>query len=247
MLATDDISCGVCSGQFHTTHWSVVLAAGDAASTDAEDALERLCCVYWYPLYVYVRRRGYSAEDAQDLTQEFFKRLFERNDLDAVHPQKGRFRCFLLASMNHFLANEWDRWSAEKRGGKVKFISLDEESPESRYAKEGVPDFNALRAFERRWAIVLLNEAMARLRAETRAAGKGALFEKLKSFLEGEPGPGEYAGLARKLGWTTGAVAVAVHRLRARYRELALEEIAHTLDDPSAIEDEMRNLFAALQ
>lgn len=247
MLAADVITDRIDSEQFHTTHWSVVLAVRDVDAKERATALERLCCLYWYPLYVYVRRRGFSAEDSQDLTQEFFKRLLERNDIDSVSPMKGRFRSFLLASMNHFLANEWDRAHAQKRGGKVKFISLDEGCPESRYAKEGVPDLNAQRAFERRWAIVLLNEAMVRLQAETRAAGKGALFQRLKSFLESEPEPGEYAGVAKELDWTPGAVAITVHRLRARYRELVLEEIAHTVVAPSEVEDEMRSLLRALQ
>ncbi|MBI2949768.1 MAG: sigma-70 family RNA polymerase sigma factor [Verrucomicrobia bacterium] len=235
------------SERFHTTHWNGVLAARDADSTDGEAALQRLCGVYWYPLYVYVRRRGYAAADAEDLTQEFFKRLLERNDLGSVSPEKGRFRSFLLASMNHFLANEWDRGKAEKRGGKISFVSLDEECAESRYAKEGVPDLNAQRAFDRRWAIVLLHEAMTRLQAETRAAGKRVLFERIKNFLGAEPDSGEYAGIAKELGCTRGAVAIAVHRLRGRYRTLVLEEIAHTVAGPSEVDDELRCLFAALQ
>ncbi|MCI0540861.1 MAG: hypothetical protein L0Z50_37145 [Verrucomicrobiales bacterium] len=148
--------------QFRTTEWSVILAAKDGDLPAADAALQRLCRVYWYPLYAYVRRRGHLPEDAEDLTQDFFKRLLERNGLASVHPEKGRFRSFLLASMNNFLANEWDRVKAEKRGGKVSFVSLNDESPETRYVREEVPDLSAERSFQRRWAIALLQGARLR-------------------------------------------------------------------------------------
>lgn len=231
---------------FATTHWSVVLNARRDAPESAE-ALEVLCRTYYYPLYAYVRRRGHASHDAQDLTQEFFARLLRKPFLARVGPEKGRFRSFLLASMNHFLANEWDRAKAEKRGGKASFISLDEESAESRYAREDVLDQQAERMFESRWALVLLEAALGRLQTEASSAGKSALFEKLKGFLEAEPEPGEYARLAGELGWTSGAVAVAVHRLRGRYRELLVEEVAATVSGAEDIEDELRLLMAALQ
>jgi len=232
---------------FATTLWTVILGAGEAGSSQAGEAMEKLCRTYWYPLYSYVRRRGYPAADAQDLTQEFFARLLQRPFLARVGPEKGRFRSFLLASMNNFLANEWDRAKAEKRGGKASFVSLDEESAEGRYVREDICDQQAERVFESRWALVLLETALARLQAEASSAGKGALFEKLKGFLETEPQPGEYAKLGGELGWTSGAVAVAVHRLRTRYRELLTEEVAATVSGTEEVEDELRHLMAALQ
>jgi RNA polymerase sigma-70 factor (ECF subfamily) len=242
-----DSSSPAGGGQFTKTHWSVVLQAAQAGTPQAEAALEKLCRTYWRPLYEYVRRRGYGPHDAQDMTQEFFARLLTKPFLSNVGPERGRFRSFLLASMNHFLANEWDRARAEKRGGKVNFISLDEASPEGGFAKDDLLDVNAERAFARRWAMVLLSEAMRRLQAETSSAGKSALFGRLKGFLEAEPAPGEYARVAADLGWTQGAVAVAVHRLRSRYRELLTEEVAETVAGPDEVADELRQLFAALE
>lgn len=232
---------------FSNTHWTVILQAAQSGTPQAEVALEKLCRTYWLPLHTYVRRRGYAPHDAEDLTQEFFVRLLERRFLAGVSPEKGRFRSFLLASMNHFLANEWDRARAEKRGGKLDFISIDEASVESIHARETMADVSAQRTFDRRWAVTLLHEAMTRLQAETTAAGKGALFGKLKGFLETEPAEGEYARVAAELGWIQGAVAVGVHRLRVRYRELVTEEVAHTVADTADVEDEMKQLFAALQ
>jgi RNA polymerase sigma-70 factor (ECF subfamily) len=232
---------------FATTHWSVVLAAGANNSAGAAQALERLCRTYWRPLYAYICRRGHGPDDAQDLTQEFFARLLERNDLAWVSPDKGRFRSFLLASLNHFLCNEWDRVRAIKRGSRVTFISIDEESPEHLSLVESIADLPAERAFEKRWAIALLDEAFERLRQESVRAGKADLFDRLKPFLAGEPDPGDYGAVAAQLGWTHGSVAVAVHRLRQRYAELVREEIAHTVAEPGAVEAEMRDLFAALR
>ena len=232
---------------FATTHWSVVLAARERDSDAAGRALERLCRVYWRPLYAYIRRRGFSPHDAQDLTQEFFARLLERNDLAAVSPDKGKFRSFLLASLNHFLSNEWDRARAIKRGARLTFISVDEASPEHRSLLESIADLPAERAFEKRWATALLDEAFERLRQESAQAGRADLFDRLKLFLAGEPDHGEYAAVAEQVGWTQGSVAVAVHRLRQRYAELVREEIAHTVSEPAGVEAEMRDLFAALR
>jgi RNA polymerase sigma-70 factor (ECF subfamily) len=234
------------AAQFATTHWSAVLSAQDCDLPQATEALEKLCRTYWYPLYAYVRRRGHAPHDAEDLTQAFFMKLLEKRGLASVGPEKGRFRSFLLASMNHFLTNEWDRRKAEKRGGKLTFLSLDDESPESRFAREDVADVSAERAFDRGWAIALLRQAMDRLQAETASAGKDALFARLKAFLQSEPAPGEYEGVAAELGWTQGAVAVAVHRLRGRYRQLVTEQVAETVAAPAEVEDELRQLFAAL-
>jgi RNA polymerase sigma-70 factor (ECF subfamily) len=232
---------------FGTTHWSVVLAAREGDTEDAGRALERLCRVYWRPLYAYVCRRGYGPHDAQDLTQEFFARLLERNDLARVSPDKGKFRSFLLAALNHFLSNEWDRVRAIKRGARLTFVSIDETSPEHRSLIESIADLPAERAFEKRWATALLDEAFERLREESAGAGKLELFNQIKPFLAGEPDPGEYGALAAKLGWTQSSVAVAVHRLRQRYAELVREEIAHTVAEPNAVDAEMGDLFAALR
>jgi RNA polymerase sigma-70 factor (ECF subfamily) len=235
------------AGLFTNTHWTVVLQAAQKATPQAEVALEKLCRTYWFPLYAYVRRRGHAPHDAEDLTQEFFARFLERNALASVSPDKGRFRSFLLASLNHFLCNEWDRVRAIKRGARVAFISIDEESPEHRALIESIADLTAEKAFEKRWATALLDEAFGRLRQESAQAGRAELFDWLKPFLAGEPDPGEYGTVAAQLGWAQSSVAVAVHRLRQRYAELVREEIAHTVAEPGAVETEMRDLFAALR
>lgn len=232
---------------FHTTHWSVVLAARDEASEEGQEALQHLCRTYWYPLYIYVRRRGHSPEDAQDLTQEFFAQLLKRHGLERIHPEKGKFRSFLLASMNHFLANEWDRRQSLKRGGGCKFVSVDDGSAEAQYLKESVSDDTAESLFDRRWAITLLEQALARLRNEWILVGKGDLFEKLKEFIPEKPNTGEYGRLADELKWKRSTLNVTVHRLRQRYSELVREEVAHTLDDPGQVNDELRDLLAALR
>lgn len=231
---------------FATTHWSVVLAAGRGSSPESADALERLCRAYWYPLYAYVRRRGFNPHDAQDLTQEFFARFVERNYLTGVDREKGKFRSFLLASMNHFLANERDKANAQKRGGRQTFISWDNESAEKRYREEPLGATSPESIFEQRWALAVLNQALGRLRDEFRAADKADQFELLKVFLEGETQPGDYTGLAAQLEMTAGAAAVAVHRLRLRYRELVRSEIAETVACRADVEDEMRHLFKVI-
>jgi RNA polymerase sigma factor (sigma-70 family) len=231
--------------QFCTTHWSVVLAARAEGSFEAADALEQLLRVYWMPVYFYIRSRGYEAHDAQDLTQDFFARFLEKNALAAVRREKGRFRSFLLSSLHNFLANAWDRAHAVKRGGRCRFVSLDEESAESSYLRESVADQSAEKLFERRWVVSLLDQALVRLRDECARAGKGALFNRLSPFLAEEPDPGEYAEVAAQLGWKPGAVAVAVHRLRRRYREVIRQEVERTVPSTADIDEEMRELFAA--
>ena len=231
---------------FATTHWSVVLSAGNHVGPDAAAALEKLCRAYWYPLYFYVRRQGHTPHDAQDLTQEFFARLLERNFLESVRPEKGKFRSFLLAALKHFLANQGERARAAKRGGGVALISLDEETAENLYLQEPAASASPEAAFEKRWAITLLERAFAQVRQEYSDGGKGQVFEGLKLFLEEGTGHGEYAAVAAGLGMTPNAAAVAVHRLRQRYRELVRVEVAHTLARPEELEDEMRHLFATL-
>jgi RNA polymerase sigma-70 factor (ECF subfamily) len=230
---------------FVTTHWSVVLAAGRSDTTRARAALESLCQTYWHPLYAYVRRRGYSPEDAQDLTQEFFARLLERNAVAGVAPEKGRFRSFLLASMNHFLADEWDKARAQKRGG-GKVISLDLQSAETRLGEIPVENFTPEKAFEQRWAITLLEQVYQRLEKEYGAEGKATLFDALRTTLAGTSRTAPYAELARKLDMSEGAVKVAVHRLRQRYRGLLRDTIADTVSGPDEVEDELRYLFRTL-
>lgn len=235
------------AGQFALTHWSVVVAAGRRESTHARDALEQLCRAYWQPIYAFVRRQGHSPSDAQDLTQEFFARLLEKNYLQTVDPAKGRFRSFLLASVKHFLANEWDRARAQKRGGKQVLLSIDGASAETAYAVEPVEQLTPDRIFERRWALTLLAEVMAQLRGEYQREGKTEIFEQLKSTLTGERRSVGYVEIASRLHSSEGAVKVAVHRLRRRYRELLRAEIAQTVASPEAVEEEIRALFAALE
>ncbi len=233
--------------EFATTHWSLVVAAKpDAASqTRARKALEKLCNAYWYPLYAFVRNRGYSSSDAQDLTQSFFARIIETGGFASADPERGRFRSYLLGAMKHFLANEWHRAQAQKRGGGVTFLELDALDPEARYALEPAQPTDPDAGFDREWAQESIARAMEELRAESEARGKGELFEALQGSLTGdEPARSETAA---RLGLTEGAVKVAVHRLRQRYRELLRAEIAETVTDPSDIDDEMRYLVAALR
>ena len=232
---------------FATTRWSVVLRAGDAAqdAQAAHDALSALCRAYWYPLYAFVRRTGKGAHDAQDLTQEFFARLVEKDWLAGVVPERGRFRSWLLAAMKHFLAKEWRDAHREKRGGAVEFVPLDAVSAEERYAREPRDQVTAEQIYDRRWALDLLDRGLARLEAEFRAAGKEAQFAALKFSLTGEKVA--LAEVAAQLGSSEGAVKVAVHRLRERYREIIREEIAETVARPDDVDAELAELFAALR
>lgn len=223
------------------------MAAGrwEAAGSRAREALEDLCRAYWFPLYVFVRRRGYPAEDAQDLTQSFFLRLLETGGVASADPARGRFRSYLLGALKHFLANEWQRAGARKRGGGVTTLHLDALDPESRYALEPALPRDPDAAFDREWAQETTVRALARLRAEWEARGKGALFEALRGSLTGEePARSESA---ERLQMTEGAVKVAVHRLRQRYREILRALIAETVADPDDVEEEMRHLVAALR
>jgi RNA polymerase sigma-70 factor (ECF subfamily) len=220
----------------------VLSARGE--TRDAKAALARLCDVYWYPLYAYVRRQGHSSHDAQDSTQAFFARLLEKGWLDDVTRERGRFRAFLLAAMKHFLANERDHARAAKRGGGMIPIPLDDGNAEARYQKEAINNVSAEQLYDQRWAQALLAQVMTRLRAEMSDAGKLDQFESLKFCLTGEKAA--YADVARQLGITEGAVKVAVHRLRARYRALLRAEIAETVATAEEVEDELRHLFAAL-
>jgi RNA polymerase sigma-70 factor (ECF subfamily) len=215
-------------------------------STRATQALERLCKVYWYPLYAFVRRQGCTADDAQDLTQEFFARLLAKHYLADVDRSKGRFRSFLLASLKHFLANEWDRARAQKRGGRVDFVSIDQQAAETRMGLEPSHSETPEKLFERQWALTLLDEVLARLQEECTADGKAETFHHLKVTLTTDRNTVSYTDLASRLSMTEGAVKVAVHRLRQRYREILRAEIAHTVASPDEVEVELRHLFSVL-
>ena len=207
--------------------------------------MEELCLAYWYPLYAYVRRRGHSTEEAQDLTQEFFARLIEKHWLAEADSRKGRFRTFLLTALNHFLAKEWRRSHAARRGGGQVLISLDD-TAEARYAQEPASEVTPEKIYERRWALSLFDRALSRLREQYAAAGKTALYDHLKGCLSGEPAEGEYARLGGELEMSPGAVAAAVHRLRQHYRQVVREEVVHTVENPADVDDEIRSLLAAL-
>jgi len=234
------------SGLFTTTHWSVVLAAGQNDSPQAAQALETLCGTYWYPLYAYVRRRGHGHEDAQDLTQAFLLQLLERRSFARVDRGKGRFRSFLLAGLNYFLADAHDHVSAQKRGGGQPTLSFDAQTAEQRYRLEAVDDLGPDRLFERQWALVLLDQVLARLEQEFREEKKAELFHRLHPFLVAGTGLETYANAAPALGMTEEAFKKAVQRFRRRYHELFREEIAKTIADPAELEDELRHLCAVM-
>lgn len=230
---------------FATTHWSVVLAAGRAEPELAHQALSSLCQTYWYPLYAFARRRGFASHDAEDLTQSFFAHLLEKNALAAARRDRGKFRSYLLASLNHFMADEWDRAQAQKRGaGRV--VSLDTTLAEDRLRGEQVQAVDPEKAFHRNWAMTVLETVYARLRQQFEADGKQELFNALKFSLTGERSRLPYADLAVRLQMSEAAVKVAVHRLRERYRALLRAEIAHTVASADEVEDELRFLMQAL-
>jgi RNA polymerase sigma factor (sigma-70 family) len=230
--------------QFPTTRWTLVVAAGDPQRKEARSALVSLCENYWYPLYAYLRRRGYPTDQAQDLTQEFFMRLLEGRYLDRADPEKGRFRSFLLTSLKFFVADEGDRERAHKRGGGV-LVPLEFSSGEDRYRREPAHDETPERIFERRWALSVLDRVVEKLRDEFVHHGRAEHFERLKMYLLGQS-DAPYAALAREMNTSEGALKVAIHRLRKRYRDLFRQEIAETVADPGEVESELRYLAAVL-
>jgi RNA polymerase sigma factor (sigma-70 family) len=232
---------------FASTRWSLVLAAGRGDAPEAQSALAALCQIYWYPLYAYVRRSGHLADEARDLTQEFFARLLEKHYLRAADSERGRFRSFLLTALKRFLSKERHRTRAFKRGGGRSVLSLDFEQGESRFLLEPATDVTAETIYERRWALALLDRAMARLRDEFERAEKREDFERLKVFLTGEAAALSYRDVAAATGTTEGAVKVAVHRLRRRFRDIVLAEIAQTVSTPEDAEEELRHLFEAVR
>ncbi len=221
------------------------MSAGRGRSPEADRSLATLCENYWFPLYAFVRRAGHSAEDAQDLTQEFFARLLAQGILTKADRQKGRFRSFLLAVLKHFLADERDRACAQKRGGGKAVISFDSLDAEARYRLEPATDLTPERMFEKQWALSLLDRVLSRLDAEMAADGKSALFAALKGTLTGGRSI-TYAAIGAELGMTEGAVKVAAHRMRRRYRALLREEIAQTVDGPDEIGNEIHYLLSCL-
>ena len=244
MLPTPERSDGSASrsARFGTTQWSLVLKAGQGA----DEALLKLCKIYWPPLYAFVRRRGHPVHEAQDLTQTFFVHILESHALRAVAPAKGRFRSFLLVSLKHFLDNEWHRSHAVRRGGRYQFISWEDLKSDDRELPGPADSMSPERVFNRRWALMLLERVMNRLRSECAAARKQEVFDKLKDYLTGDAAGKSYRELAAELQMSEGAVKVTIHRLRRRFGELIREQIARTVDSPEEIDDEIRELFAAL-
>lgn len=237
---------GTSRSNFETTSWSLVLAASLNPTPDSRKALATLCQTYWNPVYAFIRRNGHSPDQSQDLTQGFFARLIEKNYLEDADRQRGRFRSFLLASVKHFLANEWDRSHALKRGQGQVPLSMDVIQAENWYVPAATEQVTPERLFEQRWALSLLERVMARLRAEFADAGKGELFESLAGFLNSDSDPARYEELAVKMGLSAGALRMSVHRMRRKYRRLLRAEIAETVSTPEEIDDEIRFLLATL-
>lgn len=231
---------------FSTTHWSVVLSAGEAGSADASDALETLCRSYWPPLYSYIRRHGHGPEEAQDLTQAFFAKLLEKNFWARADPQKGRFRSLLLTALRHFLSDERDRARTMKRGGGVSFISLDEQASEARFLEGLSHNLRSEQQFDRQWAATVLEQARTKLRQECIASGKSGLYDRVSLIDRQNESAIPYAVIAQELGMSIGAVKSAVSRLRDRYGELVRQEVAQTVSHPAEIEAEIRHLLSAI-
>jgi RNA polymerase sigma-70 factor (ECF subfamily) len=232
--------------EFGTTHWSVVCQAGAAPSPEAEAALEKLCRAYWKPVYGFIRWRGYAQEDAEDLTQEFFAQLLSRSDLSGLDRARGKFRSFLIACLNHFLAKDWRERNALKRGGGRTFVPLDGVDTEERFETGLVSGADAHAQFDRRWAMVILDQALTALREEQAVAGRGDFFSELRPFLMPTSAEAGYKEVAERLRVTPGAIGTAVHRLRQRYRELVREAVAQTVNSPLEVEEEMRHLLQVL-
>jgi RNA polymerase sigma factor (sigma-70 family) len=231
---------------FVTTHWSVVLTAARNDTSRAQAALEHLCRIYWYPIYYFVRRQGYSTHDAQDLTQEFFARVLEKNWIADADQSRGLFRSFLLLMLKRFLAVEWRKAHAQKRGGDCHVLPLPLDTADTRYAGEPADTYSPEQAFERQWALTLLDTVLRNVREDYEKDGNGRLFEILKPTLTGSRDAQPYAALASALKMSEGAVRVAVHRLRERYREKLKAEVAHTVASAAEVNDELRHLFRVL-
>ena len=230
-------------GWFETTHWSLVLAAGDSSDPRGRDALSQLCRAYWPPVYSYVRSRGRGAEEARDLTQGFFATLLEKGYLKDARRERGRFRSFLLASVKHYLANEWDRERAQRRGGGVELIPLDVETAESHCRLEPADRETPETVYEKRWALTVVEQVLCRLESEMERSGNAERFRRFRPMLTDEGGGTTYRELGNELGMSESAVKVAVHRLRRRFGELLRDEVAHTVDRPDQVDAEIRHLL----
>jgi RNA polymerase sigma-70 factor (ECF subfamily) len=231
---------------FNTTHWSVILLASEEQSPQSREALEILCRTYWNPIYSFIRRRGNPPEDARDLTQKFFAFLLGRNDLRTLDAAKGRFRTFLLTTLVHFLSNEFDYSHAAKRGGGREVVHLDQVDSEQSYLRQASSQLTPDRLFDQRWALTIIERALEHLKEQQILSGKGEQFDQLKSYLTDDPDEGEYEVVARRLGITCQTLAVRVHRMRQRFRELVRADVAQTVESPLEVEQEMRHLFEAL-
>ena len=236
------------AGRFRTTHWSVVLLSAQTQVPGSQTALADLCRLYWYPLYAFVRRRGHSAEDAQDLTQGFFLSLLERKSLRQVGPEKGKFRSFLLASLKNYLSDAFDRDNSIKRGGQIEFVAFDFEGGEERYSQDHADFLTAEKIFDARWAMTLLNHAIERLRQEYASQGKTQIIVALQPFLDPSNSKRlpSYEEVAEKLQASPGGIKTLIHRLRKRYSEILREEVARTVTDPQAVDEEIHALCEAL-
>ena len=245
-MAGSDRTAESHSRRFPTTSWTIVAAAGRHSSGSA-DALSTLCAAYWPPVYAFIRRKGYSPEESEDLCQAFFTRVLDRGTLGEARRERGKFRSFLLASVTHFLANEWDRSQAQKRGGDCVTLSFDFEAGEERYHREPYHQLTPEALFERQWAMALLDRVLGRQREEHARRGQAAQFDLLKAFLTGDQDRGSTREVTAQLDMSDAAVRTAVHRLRRRYAELVREEIAATVADPEEVDGEIRFLLAALE
>jgi RNA polymerase sigma-70 factor (ECF subfamily) len=245
-MSTDETPADEGRRRFATTRWSLVLAAGESRSQRSERALAELCSQYWYPLYAYTRRRGYGTDDARDLTQAFFAKLLEKQDLRVADPKRGRFRTFLLSSMKNFLAGEWRKEHALKRGGEVEILFLDFDSAEESYGVEPSHGLSPEAIYERRWAFGLLERAVTDLQSQYEKAGNAELFDALKGFLGGEDDVLPYSDLSQRLGQSEGALRTAASRLRARWRKRLRELVAETVNEETEIHDELRTLIASV-
>ncbi len=246
-MANFDQATAAGAGGFQMTNWSMVLAANQADTPAAHEALSRLCETYWYPVYAFIRRRGHEVEPAKDLTQEFFGRLIAKQYLRIADRERGRFRTFLLACVDHFLANEWKKERTLKRGGNYTLLPLDDFPVEEWYQAEPADELSPDKLLDRRWALTLLQGAMERLRAEYVGSGKGALFDALQGCLSGaKEAPATFADLGAHLGLSEGACRQAAFRMRVRYGELLREGVAQTVANPSELEAELRHLRTSL-
>ena len=234
------------SAQFNTTHWSVVLLAGAPSSPASVAALEKLCRAYWPPVYFFARRKGCNDADAKDFTQQFFSLLLARNDFAGLDARKGKFRTFLLAAFSHFLANEHDRATALKRGGGKMILPLDELADDQLAQFAAAENVSPAKSFDKHWALTVLAQSLAALKAEMLCAGKGSQFDLLKTFLTVDGDAASYADIAQKIGVAEVSLPVVVHRLRQRYRELVRAELAQTVSTPADLDAELRHLFAVL-